>query len=136
TEIQGRRLPPCGRGHPPLLCDRQCGDEPTGPLRTLQLPDRQGYESATVAAVLAECRCPVAERALAPPIAAGDAIERLPERPARTALAVTTQSATDCLDVRTVLDRDRENDRAVSRVRVRRRIRLLVVQEDFPDPTI
>jgi hypothetical protein len=59
-----------------------------------------------------------------------------PSGPLARPWLVTAEGAADCLDVRAVLDRDRENDRAVARVRIRRRVGLVVVQEDFPDPTI
>src|SRR5262249_56363940 len=58
------------------------------------------------------------------------------EGPGRSALGVTGKRPTDCFDVGAILQRNAGDDRGVARVRVRCRVTLVIVEEDFAEPAI
>ena len=66
----------------------------------------------------------------------GDDLERGAQRTGSAAVAGAAERTPDQFGISAVMDRDRERDRGVARVRVGARVGLVMVDEKLPDPTI
>src|SRR5205807_6271314 len=58
-------------------------------------------------------------------------VERLAEWPGRSPLTVAAQGSANCFGIGTVLNREREHDRAVPGVRVCLRVGFMIIQEQL-----
>jgi hypothetical protein len=66
----------------------------------------------------------------------GDDLERGAQRTGSAAVAVAAERTPDQFGISAVLDRDRERDRGVARIRVGTRIAFVVVEKQLADPAI